>query len=132
MVALGYDTLVNVGYNAKSWYLDNLNVQWDAVYSNEPCDGVPDDLCNAHVIGGHGEMWGETVDASDLEQTVWPRLAAIGAYENKKNRLLYINTEYTLLASIYSQMIVTTSELSSMMKLLLHYYRACASSICRA
>ena len=22
-------------------------------------------------------MWGETVDASDLEQTVWPRLAAI-------------------------------------------------------
>jgi len=78
VVALGYDTLVNVGYNAKSWYLDNLNVQWDAVYSNEPCDGVPDDLCNAHVIGGHGEMWGETVDASDLEQTVWPRLAAIG------------------------------------------------------
>ena len=23
-------------------------------------------------------MWGETVDSSDLEQTVWPRLAAIG------------------------------------------------------
>ena len=22
-------------------------------------------------------MWGETVDASDLEQTVWPRMAAI-------------------------------------------------------
>lgn len=22
-------------------------------------------------------MWGETVDASDVEQTVWPRLAAI-------------------------------------------------------
>ena len=29
------------------------------------------------VLGGQGEMWGETVDASDLEQTVWPRLAAI-------------------------------------------------------
>ena len=29
------------------------------------------------VLGGHGEMWGETVDASDLEQTVWPRLASI-------------------------------------------------------
>jgi hexosaminidase len=78
VVALGYDTIVNVGYNAKSWYLDNLNVKWDAVYSNEPCDGVPDDLCASHVIGGHGEMWGETVDMSDLEQTVWPRLAAIG------------------------------------------------------
>ena len=23
-------------------------------------------------------MWGETVDSSDLEQTVWPRLGAIG------------------------------------------------------
>ena len=23
-------------------------------------------------------MWGETVDTSDLAQTVWPRLAAIG------------------------------------------------------
>eukprot|EP00463_Aulacantha_scolymantha_P006025 TRINITY_DN7541_c0_g1_i1.p1 TRINITY_DN7541_c0_g1~~TRINITY_DN7541_c0_g1_i1.p1 ORF type:complete len:79 (-),score=11.70 TRINITY_DN7541_c0_g1_i1:400-636(-) len=22
-------------------------------------------------------MWGETVDASDIEQTVWPRMAAI-------------------------------------------------------
>lgn len=22
-------------------------------------------------------MWGETVDASDLQQTVWPRLAAV-------------------------------------------------------
>ena len=76
VVANGYQTLVNVGYDAKSWYLDNLNVKWDAVYSNEPCQGVPDDLCHM-VIGGHGEMWGETVDASDIEQTVWPRLGAI-------------------------------------------------------
>ena len=29
------------------------------------------------MLGGQGEMWGETVDASDLEQTVWPRLGAI-------------------------------------------------------
>merc|ERR1712048_1313822 len=35
-----------------------------------------DELC-AKVLGGHGEMWGETVDGSDFEQTVWPRLAAI-------------------------------------------------------
>ena len=64
-------------YDAKSWYLDNLNVAWRAVYSNEPCDGIPPDLCEARLLGGHGEMWGETVDASDLQQTVWPRLAAI-------------------------------------------------------
>jgi len=76
VVADGYNTLVNVGYNTNSWYLDNLKVKWDAVYVNEPCKGVPDSLCSL-VLGGHGEMWGETVDASDIEQTVWPRMAAI-------------------------------------------------------
>ena len=76
VVAGGYNVLVNVGYDKLSWYLDNLAVMWDAVYLNEPCTGVPDDLCPL-VLGGHGEMWGETVDASDLQQTVWPRLAAI-------------------------------------------------------
>ena len=80
VVANGYDTIVNVGYFDKSWYLDNLNVDWKAVcvYANDPCaGGMPDDLCVKHVLGGHGEMWGETVDTSDLAQTVWPRLAAI-------------------------------------------------------
>lgn len=72
----GYNVIRNVGYDSVSWYLDNLNVAWKAVYSNEPCVNVPDSLCSG-VLGGHGEMWGETVDASDLEATVWPRLAAI-------------------------------------------------------
>ena len=34
-------------------------------------------------------MWGETVDTSDLAQTVWPRLAAIGTLakiETMKNQ----------------------------------------------
>ena len=31
----------------------------------------------ARVLGGQGEMWGETVDVSDLQPTVWPRLGAI-------------------------------------------------------
>ena len=57
-------------------YLDNLDVDWSAVYANEPCSDVPDSLCHM-ILGGEGEMWGETVDASDIEQTVWPRLAAI-------------------------------------------------------
>jgi hexosaminidase len=78
VAANGYDVIINVGYVAHSWYLDNLNVNWEAVYSNEPCAGVPDDLCSEKILGGHGEMWGETVDTSDLQQTVWPRLAAIG------------------------------------------------------
>jgi len=76
VVADGYQVLLNVGYNKQSWYLDNLNVKWDAVYMNEPCHGVPDELCNM-IIGGHGEMWGESVDMSDLEQTVWPKLSSI-------------------------------------------------------
>lgn len=76
VVADGYNVLINVGYFPESWYLDNLNVNWTAVYLNEPCRGVPDDLCPL-ILGGHGEMWGETVDPSDLQQTVWPRMAAI-------------------------------------------------------
>ena len=77
VVAAGYDVLRNVGYDATSWYLDNLGVNWTAVYANEPCHDIPSDALCAKVLGGHGEMWGETVDASDLEQTVWPKLAAI-------------------------------------------------------
>ena len=77
VVAAGYDVLRNVGYDATSWYLDNLGVNWTAVYANEPCHDIPSDALCAKVLGGHGEMWGETVDASDLEQTVWPRLGAI-------------------------------------------------------
>jgi len=76
VLANGYQVLRNVGYDATSWYLDNLAVNWQAIYSNEPCHDVPDALCGG-ILGGHGEMWGETVDASDIEQTVWPRLAAI-------------------------------------------------------
>jgi hexosaminidase len=76
VVALGYNVLLNVGYDSQSWYLDNLNVMWNAVYAQEPCTGVPDNLCPL-ILGGHGEMWGETVDSSNIELTVWPRLAAI-------------------------------------------------------
>ena len=75
-LADGYNAIVNVGYDALSWYLDNLQVDWEHVYMNEPCAGVPDHLCPM-VLGGHGEMWGETVDASNVMHTVWPRLGAI-------------------------------------------------------
>jgi len=76
VVALGYNVLINVGYVKDSWYLDNLAVTWDNVYINEPCVGVPDSLCPM-IYGGHGEMWGETVDASDLQTKVWPKLGSI-------------------------------------------------------
>jgi hexosaminidase len=76
VVADGYNVLINVGYVADSWYLDNLDVTWDHVYMNEPCTGVPDSLCPM-IYGGHGEMWGETVDVSSLQQKVWPKLSSI-------------------------------------------------------
>ena len=37
VVANGYNVLLNVGYDATSWYLDNLNVNWTAVYAQDPC-----------------------------------------------------------------------------------------------
>ncbi|CAK0847582.1 unnamed protein product [Prorocentrum cordatum] len=77
VVANGYDVLINVATGDKPWYLDYLNIKWDAVYRNDPCHGIPTDELCARVLGGHGEMWGETVDGSDLQSTVWPRLAAI-------------------------------------------------------
>ena len=73
----GYDCLVNVGYVADSWYLDNLDSTWDKAYGVDLRAAVPKHV-QAKVLGGHGEMWGETVDPSDFDSTVWPRLAAIG------------------------------------------------------
>mmetsp|Transcript_36858 Transcript_36858/g.110490 ORF Transcript_36858/g.110490 Transcript_36858/m.110490 type:complete len:510 (-) Transcript_36858:186-1715(-) len=79
VAADGYDILINVGDSPNNWYLDHLKVPWDKVYENDPCSNIPvdrPDLCSK-VLGGHGEMWGETVDASDIEATIWPRAAAI-------------------------------------------------------
>ena len=77
VVESGYDCLVNVGYVTNSWYLDNLGTTWDKAYGVDLRAAVPPHF-QAKVLGGHGEMWGETVDASDFDSTVWPRLAAIG------------------------------------------------------
>jgi len=59
------------------WYLDGLGVSWETMYQAEPCTGIKPDVCAKYVLGGGGEMWGETVDTSDIQSTVWPRLAAI-------------------------------------------------------
>lgn len=77
VVAAGYNALINNSPGSDSWYLDHLDITWAAAYENEPCAAVPDPNKCSLVLGGQGEMWGETVDISDLEQTVWPRLAAI-------------------------------------------------------
>jgi len=70
--AAGYAAL-----NSQGWYLDHLATSWESMYTNDPLQGV-DTSRSSLVLGGQGEMWGETVDTSDIEQTVWPRMAAIG------------------------------------------------------
>ena len=57
VVESGYDCLLNVGYVADSWYLDNLDVTWAQAYASDPRASVPSHL-QAKVLGGHGEMWG--------------------------------------------------------------------------
>jgi hexosaminidase len=57
--------------------LDNLHNDWTDFYKNEPCLNITDADCSQYVLGGEGAMWGESVDASDFAQTVWPRLAAV-------------------------------------------------------
>ena len=58
------------------WYLDHLDVTWPEFYMNEPLTNITDDNEQNLVLGGEVCMWGETVDPSDIEQTIWPRAAA--------------------------------------------------------
>lgn len=73
IVQAGFRCIVS---NQDVWYLDHLDVPWEAFYLNEPLKGVADEAGAELVIGGEVCMWGETVDASDIQQTIWPRAAA--------------------------------------------------------
>lgn len=59
------------------WYLDGLKVSWQTMYQQEPCTNITDVDCAKYMLGGGGEMWGETADPSDVLQTIWPRAAAV-------------------------------------------------------
>jgi hexosaminidase len=48
----------------------------DEVYTAEPLEGIQEDAEKKLVLGGEVCMWGETADASDVQQTIWPRAAA--------------------------------------------------------
>ncbi|XP_027350015.1 beta-hexosaminidase 1-like [Abrus precatorius] len=62
--------------NQGVWYLDHLDVPWDEVYTAEPLEGIYKPSEQELVIGGEVCMWAETADASNVQQTIWPRAAA--------------------------------------------------------
>lgn len=62
--------------NQGVWYLDHLDVPWDATYNADPLEGIDDSSKQKLVLGGEVCMWGETADPSNVQQTIWPRAAA--------------------------------------------------------
>lgn len=73
VVASGLRCIVS---NQDKWYLDHLDTPWQKFYSNEPLTNITDPKQQKLVIGGEVCMWGESIDGSDIEQTIWPRAAA--------------------------------------------------------
>ncbi|XP_024543670.1 beta-hexosaminidase 3 [Selaginella moellendorffii] len=59
-----------------SWYLDHIEIPWEKFYSKEPFDNVTSEIEQELIIGGEVCMWGEQVDASNIQQKIWPRAAA--------------------------------------------------------
>ena len=47
------------------------------MYLNEPTDGLQAGSDPNLIVGGETCMWGETVDPSDVGNTIWPRAAAV-------------------------------------------------------
>ncbi|KAK1286268.1 Beta-hexosaminidase 1 [Acorus calamus] len=72
-VTQGFRCIVS---NQGVWYLDHLDVPWQDFYNNEPLEGIKDVSQQPLVLGGEVCMWGETADASNVMQTIWPRAAA--------------------------------------------------------
>lgn len=80
--------IVRAGYSAIAspdipWYLNVVepqdaacNTNWQCMRNYNPRAGL-NSAEAALVLGGEGCLWGETVDSSDIESTLWPRMAAI-------------------------------------------------------
>jgi hexosaminidase len=58
------------------YYLDDLGETWEGFYNVDVLAGITNASAIPLVLGGETTMWGETVDASDLLATVFPRAAA--------------------------------------------------------
>ncbi|XP_078181720.1 beta-hexosaminidase 3-like [Carex rostrata] len=62
--------------NQDKWYLDHLEVSWQAFYDNEPLTDISNPDQQKLILGGEVCMWGEQIDMSNIQQTIWPRAAA--------------------------------------------------------
>jgi len=71
----GYKVIASPAVGPNNWYLDHLSQKWSDEYAWDP---VITGVDEKNVLGGEGCMWGETVDVSDFDSTVWPRMSAIG------------------------------------------------------
>mmetsp|Transcript_14346 Transcript_14346/g.21493 ORF Transcript_14346/g.21493 Transcript_14346/m.21493 type:complete len:534 (+) Transcript_14346:82-1683(+) len=74
VLTAGYKALLS---NQALWYLDHLDTTWEDMYTNEPTDDLSPTSDPTLILGGEACMWGETVDPSDLDATIWPRAAAV-------------------------------------------------------
>uniref|UniRef100_A0A7N0U6L8 Beta-hexosaminidase n=1 Tax=Kalanchoe fedtschenkoi TaxID=63787 RepID=A0A7N0U6L8_KALFE len=84
VVASGLRCIVS---NQDKWYLDHLDATWEGFYMNEPLANITNSKHQKLVLGGEVCMWGENIDGSNIEQTIWPRAAAAAerlwtAYDN--------------------------------------------------
>ncbi|GIQ83291.1 beta-hexosaminidase [Kipferlia bialata] len=83
IVKAGYRGLLSGG-----WYLDKqipgypthylFADTWQNFYSNEPTAGLDlDEHEEALILGGEVPMWGEAIDAANIDSWIWPRAAAV-------------------------------------------------------
>ncbi|KAG7030740.1 Beta-hexosaminidase 1, partial [Cucurbita argyrosperma subsp. argyrosperma] len=79
------------------WYLDHLDVPWDRAYRADPLEGVSDFSQQKLIIGGEACMWGETADASNVQQTIWPRAATAAERLWSKNETVSGNITVSVL-----------------------------------
>lgn len=94
-VAKGFKCIYS---NQGVWYLDHLDIPWDGFYNADPVEGISNAAKQALVLGGEVCMWSETVDPSNVQQTIWPRAAAAAGMPLLK----VLVQEACILGSLYS------------------------------